>query len=185
MKAGRHHADNRVASPIERDRLAYDLRACAKPALPEGIAQHDDLVLAIMVIFGSQRATRRRFDAERLKEFAGNQHRTQALRLITARQVIVPVEVSRERFEYLIPILPVGEVCAPDRPVILPLFQITFPNGHQTVRILEWQRAQQYRIDDREDRGVRADAQRQGQDCYTRKAGPLQQHSQSVAHVLQ
>ena len=48
----------------------------------------------------------------------------------------------------------------------------------------EWQRAQQYFVDDAEDRGVRADADRDRQDRQHGEARVPDERSQRIAQVL-
>src|SRR5437773_8760846 len=53
------------------------------------------------------------------------------------------------------------------------------------ARILVWQWSQQDRIEDAEDRRVRTNAERQGEDCDCAMAWPVQQASNSVAKVFE
>src|SRR5262249_17360333 len=57
------------------------------------------------------------------------------------------------------------------------------PKNHQPVRFCEWQRAQQERVDHAEDRGVRTNPDRQGQNRHRGKARVLEQRS-SAKHDI-
>src|SRR6266508_1600545 len=59
------------------------------------------------------------------------------------------------------------------------------PNLHQSLCFhYAGHRAQKQRIDDAEDRGVCANAERQGQYSNQREAGILEQHSQAIPQIL-
>src|SRR5713101_3435082 len=56
---------------------------------------------------------------------------------------------------------------------------------HQSYWVLKRQRPQQNRINDTENRGARANSERQGQDGYRGETGILAQRAHTVANVLQ
>src|SRR5215213_10940512 len=58
------------------------------------------------------------------------------------------------------------------------------PERHQPIRILNRQWSQQHRIHDTKDRSVRANPQRQRDDCYRRKTGTAQQTSHAIKQVF-
>jgi hypothetical protein len=77
---------------------------------------------------------------------------------------------------------PVAEVRVRDghgRHLLAPLAE-----AHEPVRVFEGQRPQQHAVDDRKDRRVRADAQRERENGDRREAGLLEQHPKSVPNVL-
>src|SRR5262249_20893880 len=55
---------------------------------------------------------------------------------------------------------------------------------HQSMWVFDWQGAEQRRIDQAENGGVRADAQRQREHGNQSEAGALPQHSRAVAQGL-
>src|SRR5207245_11002116 len=55
---------------------------------------------------------------------------------------------------------------------------------YERVRLVKWQRAQQDRIDHAEDRGIRADAEGEGEHGDGRESGILAQHAQAEAQIL-
>src|SRR5205085_11975871 len=87
LKAGGHHADDRVALAVEHDTAPDDLFVAGELALPEAVAEHRDLIVAGPV-FGLEEgppAQGRR--AERRKEVGSNECHIDALRLARAGQV--------------------------------------------------------------------------------------------------
>src|SRR2546421_8549747 len=58
-------------------------------------------------------------------------------------------------------------------------------NGDELLRMNIGQRLQKHAIDDAEDRGVRADAQRERHNGHQGKAGIFTQHARGVAQVLE
>jgi hypothetical protein len=55
--------------------------------------------------------------------------------------------------------------------------------GHHAIRLRERQRLEQHRVDDAEDGGVGADAERQGKNRDRAIGGLLPQHARAVGHV--
>src|SRR5262249_7044453 len=58
------------------------------------------------------------------------------------------------------------------------------PNLNESIRLSVWQRPQKQRIDDAENRRVRADAQRQRQDCNQGKERVIDKHPRAIAEDL-
>src|SRR5271170_6053968 len=56
--------------------------------------------------------------------------------------------------------------------------------AHELARITEGQRTQKLGINDRENRGVRADAQSQSEDSDGGESGIFRQHANAVANIL-
>ena len=56
--------------------------------------------------------------------------------------------------------------------------------NHQALRVFGRQRPEHHRVDDAEDRGVGADAERQREDCNSGKARRFRQHPQRITQVL-
>src|SRR5882762_7436008 len=59
-----------------------------------------------------------------------------------------------------------------------------FIQHHDPVGVWVWKRSQQNRINDAENRSVRANAERQRQDRYHTETRLLPQHSESVSNIL-
>jgi hypothetical protein len=55
---------------------------------------------------------------------------------------------------------------------------------NELLRIFNGKIAEQHRIDDREDGGVGADAEGEGEDGYSREARGFAQHAEGVAQIL-
>src|SRR6476661_8345248 len=56
--------------------------------------------------------------------------------------------------------------------------------NQKTLGILDWHGTEDDRIDQAEDRGIGADAGRQGQNGYNSEAWRLTQHAPAITHVL-
>ncbi len=121
--------------------------------------------------------------AERLKRAVGDDERAYSLRLTEASQ----------RRGILTPQTDAGQ-----RPVLIPVREIQrrigteiiyihawsgMPDPHELVRVRIWQRLDQHRVDDAEDRGGRADAERERQHRSKRECGPSRQAAQRVAQI--
>ena len=61
---------------------------------------------------------------------------------------------------------------------------VRFPDHHQAIGVREWHWAQQYGVDDAEDRGRHPDAERQGEHGGDRKARRATKQTKGVADVL-
>lgn len=63
-KRPRHHADDGVASSVQLDRASHHFGRCVKPAAPQRVAQHDDVVAPSLAVLRQKRAPERRRGAE-------------------------------------------------------------------------------------------------------------------------
>src|SRR5262245_18641349 len=91
-----------------------------------------------------------------------------------------------KQLEALALFAPIVEIARRDRAVVEAAFIFaTFPDHHQPLLIREIERAQNQRVRNAEDRGVRCDTRRQREDGNQREAGIFHQHSHAVTQVLQ
>src|SRR5262249_40947559 len=99
---------------------------------------------------------------------------SEALRFTRLRERRPPFEQGRDFLEGLVLLPEVEEVRRRDPSTLQPARTNTTPHHDEPVWFLVWQRAQEYTVDDAEDRRGRADAQRQCDDGYQGEAGLLQ-----------
>ncbi len=178
----RGDADDREGRAIERHRLADDVRRAAEAPLPETIADdHDRAVLAAsahVVRLGEGAAENRRH-AQHLEETAARHDAVGVVRLAAARQVEAGRAIGEGPVEQLgiarAQLLP--QRVGPGRPLLA---------GQQLdemLGLLDRQGAQHQRVDDREDRRVGADAERQGEDGDRRDHRRRPQRTNRIADV--
>src|SRR5262249_44638078 len=142
----------------------------AEALLPLAVAEHADQLLARTLIFVRQEAAAdQRSRAEDREVVAADDLAEHLLRLAAAAgDVERNALVRRDVGEHLVLLAQIAivrrralqESAAPER-VLVPL--VAGEHRDQLRRILDRQRMQQHRIDQREDRRVRADAERQRQ----------------------
>src|SRR5207245_11460140 len=80
--------------------------------------------------------------------------------------------------------LPVAKVSRRWRIVRESDFRSVLPYHHQPVWILEWQRAQKYRVHHAENRGIGTDAEHQSQQCNKGEPRAVGQHAPAIASIL-
>ncbi len=184
-EAGRHHARDHVALAVEDERLPDQAGIGAESPLPEAVAQDDLRLVARRVEDPAQGG----LDAEEGE---------QAGRGLQGRQLFGPATAGEDRRPG------VGGGEAIEGPASPPPFQeirrrrriagfaapcLVRESRHEPVGFAVGQRAEEDRIDDGEDGGVRADAEGQGRDRHRGHAGPpgdgpqaLPQVSKELAH---
>src|SRR5215813_6478718 len=91
---------------------------------------------------------------------------------------------SGHPFENAVLILVVEELRGRDIDLIRAQLRKALPHLREPIGFRILKRAKQNGVDDAENRRVRADAERQRDDRYSRESGFLHQHSRAVAQVL-
>jgi hypothetical protein len=181
----RHHADDRVGRAVEPQVLAHGLVAAGKEPLPQGVAQ-DDLVLgADLAVFRAEQAAAQRLGAEeREKGRRDAKGRDPGSRAFAAeRQAAVPVHGDLlERGHVAEPVVIVRHAGGAVDDARL---RVAVVDQHHAARIGERQRPQQHGIHHREDRGIGADADDQGQQRGEREALVLPQQPAAELQVLE
>ena len=99
--------------------------------------------------------------------------------------VIDPFDVARDLLESARLLPPVLEVRGRDVVARLRVQPIVLPDRHEAAGIAERQRAQQHGVDDREDGGVGADAERERQHDDRGETGALAHQAQRIAKILE
>ena len=147
------------------------------------MAEDDDEVMAGLIFFGEKVAPQGRLHAERRQEAVADAHAHQAFRLAAVNQVERSRANRHHALEDRVLFLPVEKI-ARRTGKLGELRQFRLTDHQQPVGFGERQRPKQDRVDDREDGGVGADAERQCNDGYSREARRFQQHARPVADVL-
>src|SRR5262249_35599320 len=104
----------------------------------------------------TKRAACLRRDADHVEEVGGYGRAEYALRVVAPRQAETAELVSGDSGEDIILRSPIFEIW--DRGRALNHVRFVFPDFDESLRLLEWQRAQQHRVYDGEDRAVCPDA---------------------------
>jgi hypothetical protein len=162
LKALWQDADDRVLHIADRQALPNDALVTTKQALPQAVGQHRHTLGPGFVFARAEGATERGRDTQHLKEIRRHSRRKNALRLAVPGQNPAPARVGRETLEgaTLLIILIIGVGKFPLRIVFL---RGRLKQVHQLIRRPIRQRAQQGRVDHREDRCIRANAQAERQ----------------------
>src|SRR5713226_1127095 len=186
VKSRLRHPDNRHFVLVDQHSFPDDLPVAAKALPPEVIAQHHQRVaVRHTVILRRERAAQRSAHSQDTKVRPRNQFRRHTFRLRAKRhahRLRKPAEHPRKNFVVILKIAVHrvrNRVPAPVVPVVPP------PHGqqHQPLRILHWQQAQQHLVQQRENRRVRANPQRQSQRRHQRKPPATPQSPQRVPKI--
>lgn len=179
-----HHADDRVRLIAERDGRSYDLRIAAKFALPQPIAQYDNLAAVGSVFPRREGAAQHHRRAEEAKVGLGHVQPMHLFRHCSSKVESWPAKVIRSHIlNDAGLLLPVVKFC--DRGVGIAALRIGVHELHDPVRVRVRERLEQHRVHDREDRGVRPDAQRQRRNGGEREAWILHEHVQRVFEIVE
>ena len=168
-KPGRRHPDDRHRGKAERDGRADHARRAAEPLLPQLVADHGCPPVGAatrQVILRREQPANDGRHAERVEEVAADKEAIDRHRLAGYRQRALAATVAeRQRAVEGLPVtadLIEGRVTeGGPRAAVAPVRQ-----DHQALRMGHRQRPQDEAVDEREDRGVRADAERERQDGY-------------------
>ncbi len=172
---GRENADDGVGLAAERDRAADDRRIARPLALPETVGQSHDALTALAVVVLRERAPRRRAGAESLEEARRHVGGADFPGLAVARQVHRHGGRAAHRRERMGGGFEIRElehrdvVGERDQPPGLGIRQ----GGEEDA------------IEDAEDGGVGADAERDRQDRGTREGRGLGERARGLADVLE
>ena len=159
---GRHHTDHFDARPVEIDDAPNHARIGAEPGTPQAVAQHGHRRGARPVFLGGERTAEAGRCPHHVEERRGNARRRHALRILRTREARLLVAVHRHALERPA-LLRVQEVERVRHRQLVELRKRRrgVTEDHEPFGIRERQRAQQHRVDDREDGDVGADPNRQ------------------------
>ena len=183
-EARRHHADDGDGLSIHPDRLSDDRGIAAEPALPEAVAEDHHPVVPVGPLVGRERAAQHRSDAQGREEARHHELGDELLRRPLARQVDAVVVEARHRRERRVAFLPPQVVERGDDVRAAGTLGALLPDGDEAPGLVEGEALEEHGVDDREDRGVRADAQRERRDRHGGKTGILREGTAREAQVL-
>src|ERR1700677_3458084 len=122
-------------------------------------------------------------DAESRKKAGGDHEAVNAFGLSAAGEVVVFMAIDSQRGKRLRGPLPIQKIEIADGGPIHP--GVLFVHGDELVGVWIRERVEEHAIDHREQRGVRANAEGQGNNDNSGEGGRLEQHAKGVADVLQ
>ena len=178
-------ADDRMRCAVQRQRGADGVGPHAEAARPEAAREDHYGRTRGSILFVRDASSGRHRHAEHVKEAAGDTHAGQLLgRRSAAREIERVVAVRRHAREHA---APRGEILIRrerDRRVAHVALRIRMRERHDAVRVAERQRPQQDGVDDAEDGGGGADADRDHRDRDDRKPRRLDQRSCCTPHLI-
>jgi hypothetical protein len=182
---GRHHPEDGPHAARRRHRPADDRRIGAEPSPPETIADHDDAIAALDLMFGSERRANGGHDAQQGKEIRRRPQRQERLRIARAasRHGEVGARRCREVLKDVLPRAPVKKVRrrVANRPV--GGFREA-SHCHQTIAVLERQTAEHHGVDHGENRRGGAEAEREHHQRDQGHAGCAAKRPDRMGNVL-
>ena len=181
----RHHTDHRVRPRIDGHRAPDDGAVAQEPAPPIAMGEDDRLRRARRVVRLREPAAQQRLHVERIQDAMGHHQHSRQFGLprtsdgcdaetpqseVLKRPVLVAIrEVHRRRTTHA------GVTGRHPRRGV--------PDANQCLRVRIWERTDQHALDDAEDGGVAADAQRQRQHHGGRECRILSEAAKRVARV--
>src|ERR1051326_6324076 len=187
-KIQRHHTDDGEWHHIELNCPADHRWIRTEAPLPKRVADYDyGLRIVSAVIRGCKRAPDERRHAEHLKKAARDRLRVHLFginpkpgrRQVPLRHPSLRCRKSRAQWRALTEPL-VKSIRKP----LISEGRLAGRHAHQSFRLREVQRSKHECVDDREDRRVRSDAERERKDGYCGEAGVLQQLAEGVPKVI-
>ena len=150
--------------------------------MPEAVTEQGDGRGAEAIVVRIEVAAKSRMEAEGWEKCRGDHEAVDALGLAGAGEVVILMTVHGDGGEAFGLALPVEEVEIVDgRLVLAGVFPV---DGDELAGVRVRQRIQEHAVDDGEERGVGADAERQGEDGDDAKRRRLEEHAEGEAKVL-
>ena len=164
LEPGPHHADDLVRLAVDRDRAADHGGIAAVAALPEAVAQDDDVRVGPIFLFG-EGAAQDGPAAQQAEDPRRDERRGHALRIAVAadRALAEPEALDRVGMLQLLP--ETDEVEGVERDPLPNLGRAgrLGVEPHQPLRVREGERPDQRGVDDGQERTAGADHQRESQ----------------------
>ena len=167
-------------------------RSPSNRAAPEIVAEDRNTLALRNLLFGPEGPAERGIHAEHREQVCRHRQRGNRLGLARRRQhrevglhrqLFVGREVG-DVFEHSVTPFPVEEV-GRRRGRLRPVSKrIRLPELDEPARLSEWQRFEKNAVDDAEDRGVGADAERKRKGGHQRKRRPSGQHTERIPEIL-
>ena len=180
----RRDPDHREVAVAELEPSSQDARVAAESPLPERVAQHGDGRTVWPGFRLGERAADGWRHAEGLEQAGGRLRDGDLLGALAPEQVGGNHLDQCQRLERLRARAPLEEVQRMHRDGRLRIRRL-FPERDEATGIRIRQRTQQHRVDEAEDRGVCADAERQREHGDHREARALAKRAQGVSCVLE
>src|SRR5215217_1293894 len=170
----RHDTDDGIHITAERNRFTDNLLVAVELFHPQVVAQHDYKRSAVFIVFMGDETSALRSYTKRFKETASHLSDLKLDRFTSARigqRLHHQAAESAERFALRFDISKIGR-------------RLVRSETDQPGRIVVWQWSQQDGVDDTEDRGVSADAERERDHRNHSERRPLQQAANSKSDVF-
>src|SRR5262245_39640797 len=182
----RHYPDDRAPLLVDSDELAYDVRLAAEAALPQVVADDSHFIPARPFFFHGENSPEQRLRSQQGEEIGRHLNASHSLRITPFGEIGVAWSDCCDLLERWRLSSPFGQIDRRRGEFVKAQVErrVVRPQHHDPVRLVKGERLEQYRVDDAEDRCVRADTERQGEDGDQGEAGSRQQHSQAITQVL-
>ena len=184
LKASGHHSNDREFLAVEQEFAPNDVALAAVALLPQTMVEHDNLVGSRALVRGLKPTAQFWLDPEHRKQICIYRLRLNALWFTVAYEVKGLIFKCRHLRKNAVLRFPICIVRRRRRVARESREGSIFPNHYQLVRLVKRECSQQNGVDQAKDCGVRANAERQRQDCHGREAGMLQQASTAIANVV-
>jgi hypothetical protein len=181
LELRRNDPDDAVGLVVEDQLLVGEIGAAVEPLAPELLVHDHDLRRARLVLAFGQGAAQNRIEVEDFEEIAGYESAPDALGPFTARQVHALRLKGGELFDRARLVAQVVEL--QDGNAVAVAGGIGREDVDQSFGIMIRQRAQQDGIDDAEDRGVRANAERESENGDDREGRRFQKLTKRIAKI--
>ena len=189
LESFRHHPDHGVGAAVQHQDAADRVFGAIEMALPKTVAQNNfesarsSTGLLIRV---SKTAAPHWPDAKHVEKFAAYRESRDALRFLFVDECQSAISILRHSRETAVLFAEIEEVRVTHRLQLgrrRRAVKIDSADGNELVRRRKRERFQEDRVDHAEDRGVRADPERERENGDDGEAGVLDQLAQSVANV--
>ena len=192
VEPARGDADDGHRLAVDDERLVEDCGVAAEPRRPVGMAQDgDEMPAGVPIVVGIQQPAERRLEAEHRKVRAGHEQPVAASGLRLIGQVGAEPDVQCDAGEDRLLLLEIAEHRVAEHRFTVPGLAAgigTLPRSgrrqvDQLTRPLHRERTQQCLIEQREDRGVRADAKGKREDGDDRDERRLEETADGKLQV--
>ena len=184
LDARRRDADDGVGLVVEPDGLANRIGPPSEALPPEPVGDDRDARRAGLFVRGVEPPAERRLDVEHAEEVHVDNGSRDALGTVGAREREPRLTERGQSGEAVMTNAPVERVGWRRVAVTLSCLPIGVRYQHQIVRAGERQRPYEHGVDDAEDRGVGADADRNREDREEEKARRPPERARGVAEIL-
>ncbi len=179
--AVRHHADDRVRLPVEDRDASDDVGTPAEAPLPGGGADEGHIRRARRVFPLGEEPPKDGTYCEHAEGAGGREVARDTLSLRAVGEDAASRREDRDLLEHRVSLTPVQEIAVVRADASS---DVACLESHQSLGFWKRVRADQPRLRSGEDRGVRADAQGEGQHGEDRRLAMLGQHAQGESQIL-